>query len=148
MLFLYFVGILPVGVIFGSLIDSTCSVWQDLGCGENGTCWFYDSHQFFIRLHGMALALMAIGTLAAILLCVIVWKHVDDESKSREIEDKINEGSHEIIRHSDGLGGKSRAFEVETNEGFEMESNSPISISRPILDNHTPTSLILDPTKL
>ena len=35
-------GTLPSPLIFGYLLDSTCSVWRTTKSGERGNCWIYD----------------------------------------------------------------------------------------------------------
>ncbi|XP_060072652.1 solute carrier organic anion transporter family member 4C1-like [Ylistrum balloti] len=46
-------GTVPGPIMFGSVIDSTCLVWQEK-CGEKTSCWIYDnallSRNFFIIL--------------------------------------------------------------------------------------------------
>ena len=38
-------GFLPNPLIYGTLIDSSCLVWET-SCGETGSCWIYDTTQF------------------------------------------------------------------------------------------------------
>lgn len=46
-------GTVPGPIMFGSIVDSTCLVWQEK-CGEQKSCWIYDnlllSRNFFIIL--------------------------------------------------------------------------------------------------
>ncbi|KAJ8308424.1 hypothetical protein KUTeg_013298 [Tegillarca granosa] len=42
-------GTIPGPVLTGYVIDTSCSVWQDL-CGEQGSCWFYDRQEMSWRL--------------------------------------------------------------------------------------------------
>ncbi len=38
-------GFLPNPIIYGSLIDSSCLVWET-SCGEKGSCWVYNTDEF------------------------------------------------------------------------------------------------------
>ena len=60
--FLYFIlsiftAYIPAPIVFGSIVDSTCLVWRDLGCGKQGSCWLYDNEEFWFRLHGLQVSL-------------------------------------------------------------------------------------------
>ncbi|KAK7082940.1 hypothetical protein SK128_021943 [Halocaridina rubra] len=39
-------------VIFGSLIDSACLVWEE-SCNGKGSCWLYNTDDFRYKLHGL-----------------------------------------------------------------------------------------------
>lgn len=53
-------GFLPTPLLFGTIIDSACLVWEE-SCGETGSCWVYSNDQFRYRLHGLTSACLSIA---------------------------------------------------------------------------------------
>lgn len=51
---------LPYPLVYGSLVDSTCVVWEE-SCGQRGNCWVYDQHTFNYSLHGTTFILLMVG---------------------------------------------------------------------------------------
>ncbi|XP_033727827.1 solute carrier organic anion transporter family member 4C1-like isoform X2 [Pecten maximus] len=60
-------GTVPGPIMFGSVIDSSCLVWQEK-CGENTSCWIYDNSQlsrnFFIILFSVKVTTSVIFIIA------------------------------------------------------------------------------------
>ena len=56
----------PAPVIFGSLIDSTCLIWQKL-CSGTGVCLHYDIEQLRLKLHGAGACFLFAGLVCAII---------------------------------------------------------------------------------
>ena len=65
--FILISGLIPLPVIFGSLIDSACLVWEK-SCGETGNCWFYDTDKYRHLLHGMAALSCSLSVMGTVLL--------------------------------------------------------------------------------
>ena len=42
-LFIALFASIPADFFFGALVDSSCSLWKDLGCGLTGSCLVYDN---------------------------------------------------------------------------------------------------------
>ncbi|KAF8796526.1 Solute carrier organic anion transporter like protein [Argiope bruennichi] len=87
-------GFVPYLIIFGSLVDSTCLVWEK-SCGETGNCWFYDTDKFNSLLHALSAifsGLAAISLVATYFLSSRIgdlYEEVDDTNEStnqKEIE--------------------------------------------------------------
>ncbi|KAG8187150.1 hypothetical protein JTE90_020028 [Oedothorax gibbosus] len=57
-------GIVPYLVIFGSMVDSACLVFES-SCEETGNCWFYDTDKLNNILHGMSagFSFLSVGTM-------------------------------------------------------------------------------------
>lgn len=53
-------GFLPAPVIYGTLIDSSCLVWEK-SCGQTGSCWVYDTEMFRYKLHGLTAACLTVA---------------------------------------------------------------------------------------
>lgn len=49
--------------MFGSLVDSACSLWSQLACGNTGNCLSYDLPDLRIKLFGTAAAVSALAAL-------------------------------------------------------------------------------------
>ncbi|XP_014662179.1 PREDICTED: solute carrier organic anion transporter family member 4A1-like [Priapulus caudatus] len=69
-LYIRLLGTIPAPVIFGSLIDMTCSWWSD-NCDEesSGSCYFYDNHQMSMNMLAMAI----VGKSASTLFFFLSW---------------------------------------------------------------------------
>lgn len=90
-------GFVPSPIIFGWIIDQTCTVWGKT-CEGTGNCWLYDGEKLRFTMNLAAAASISIG----ILLDCGVWYYVkdlkifDDEVFRDEV---VNESSH-ITRQS------------------------------------------------
>ena len=60
--FHFYPGTVLGPVIFGSIFDGTCIVWQEK-CGENGSCWIYDNDLLSRNLLLISIAMKAGSTL-------------------------------------------------------------------------------------
>ena len=72
--FLALFAFIPGEIIFGSLVDSACSLWTDTGCGTTGSCLSYDTFDLRVKIFGMASAAAAV----AALFDGLVWHGVKD----------------------------------------------------------------------
>ncbi|XP_035215008.1 solute carrier organic anion transporter family member 74D-like [Stegodyphus dumicola] len=90
---------IPYPLIYGSLTDASCLVWEE--CGKRGSCWIYDSDKFRFLLHGVSAAFVFLGCLTDIMVCVLssrlknLYDDEDDgntEKQSVDETDVINEG--------------------------------------------------------
>ncbi|XP_067672256.1 solute carrier organic anion transporter family member 5A1-like [Haliotis asinina] len=65
-----FVGFLPSPIVYGKVIDTTCSLWETT-CGEEGACAMYDLPSLRYRVKGMDTGLQLLssaGFFAAFIL--------------------------------------------------------------------------------
>ena len=53
-------GFLPNPIIYGSVIDSSCLLWEQ-SCGERGSCWVYANDQLRYRFHGVTSACLIVA---------------------------------------------------------------------------------------
>ena len=70
--FLALIAFIPGEIMFGTLVDSACSLWSDSGCGSTGYCLDYDLPNLRQKLFGAS----AMGFLFASLFDGLVWKGV------------------------------------------------------------------------
>ncbi|XP_071801914.1 solute carrier organic anion transporter family member 2A1-like [Asterias amurensis] len=64
------IGIVPSGLIFGSLIDSSCVVWQE-SCDGVGACLLYDRDYYRLSYNGLALGVATFSAL--VMFVVMLW---------------------------------------------------------------------------
>ena len=67
------IAFIPGEVMFGSLVDSACSLWTDAGCGTTGHCLGYDLPDLRMKLFGAS----AGGFLLAAMFDGLVWRGVE-----------------------------------------------------------------------
>ena len=68
-------------MIFGSLVDTTCLLWE-ASCGKRGTCALYDNHDFRYKLHGTTALFKSTSLIFYFATFVILWKkrhHYEEE---------------------------------------------------------------------
>ena len=63
---------IPGEVLFGSLVDSACTLWVDQGCGRSGNCLGYDTQDLRMKLFGVS----SLGIGAAAIFDGLVWFNV------------------------------------------------------------------------
>jgi len=61
-----FAGSIPGPILFGAIIDSSCTVWED-DCGVKGACWIYDNFEMSKRLFLLTLVVKIISIIFNIL---------------------------------------------------------------------------------
>lgn len=61
--FVRLLGAIPGPIIFGTVIDKSCVLWNEDGCGHRGACWTYDNPK-------MALLFIAIGTTCKVITII------------------------------------------------------------------------------
>ncbi|CAL4064895.1 unnamed protein product, partial [Meganyctiphanes norvegica] len=78
-------------IVFGSLIDTSCLVWEEV-CGEHGSCWVYDTQDFGYKLHGLGAILFFLSSICEALVGYYVGdlKLVDD-TPTKVIDSKSDE---------------------------------------------------------
>jgi len=63
-------GTIPAPILFGRLIDESCILWQDSGCGSNtGACLLYDNKSMAKYM----LLLALIGKTCSIIFFFLAW---------------------------------------------------------------------------
>ena len=68
-------GFIPGPIFFGSVIDSTCVLWQT-ACGKTGACLFYDTNRFRYNIFGFSLLFQAFSTVSCFGLLIAVKRRV------------------------------------------------------------------------
>ncbi|CAH1795395.1 unnamed protein product [Owenia fusiformis] len=84
MVFTCMLGWFPGPVVYGSVIDSTCLLW-DVKCGQRGNCLVYDVTQYNYR-YNILTALLQLTAIAANSFAYYKW-----QKGARDSNDKINE---------------------------------------------------------
>nr|XP_002731063.1 PREDICTED: solute carrier organic anion transporter family member 4C1-like [Saccoglossus kowalevskii] len=77
-------GSIPGPIVIGAVIDSSCLLWQEV-CGDSGTCWIYDNHEFGLKF----VVIGAIGTGIAVLCCLgglLTYKPPPEPSKDEKLD--------------------------------------------------------------
>jgi len=70
-------------IIFGTLFDATCKVWED-NCGETGSCLIYDTTAYRFVMHGgTAIALFG-SVVCGILLVYFTQKRFSKKNNNEE----------------------------------------------------------------
>lgn len=63
---------MPGPVLLGSIIDSSCKIWQE-SCGVQGSCWVYDKSSMATRLVLWFMGLKVLG-FVMFLIASLVYK--------------------------------------------------------------------------
>ncbi|XP_067839009.1 solute carrier organic anion transporter family member 4C1-like [Heptranchias perlo] len=65
--FVRLLGSIPGPVLFGSVIDESCVLWNEDDCGRQGACWIYDNPKMAYMLVGISAAckLISVVTITA-----------------------------------------------------------------------------------
>ncbi|XP_076326319.1 solute carrier organic anion transporter family member 74D-like [Tachypleus tridentatus] len=74
---------IPYPLIFGSLMDAACLVWEE-SCGKSGNCWVYDSEKFRYYLHGASISFIFVGSLFDVIVFLLSGRlknFYDEEGK-------------------------------------------------------------------
>ena len=77
-----FAGTTPGPILLGSIIDSSCSVWQD-NCGQTGSCWTYRKYELGIKLLVWWAAIKALGVIFFIIAYKVYKPPPEEENFSR-----------------------------------------------------------------
>ncbi|GBL94507.1 hypothetical protein AVEN_235606-1 [Araneus ventricosus] len=83
-------GLVPYLITFGSLVDSTCLVWEK-SCGEYGNCWFYDTDKFSNLLHALSAvfsSFAALSLVATYFLSGRIGELYEDDNDGNESTNK------------------------------------------------------------
>ncbi|KAK0400468.1 hypothetical protein QR680_015262 [Steinernema hermaphroditum] len=76
-------GTLPSPVIWGTLVDSACLLWEKT-CGHRGACNIYDTDVIRVKMHLLYVSIRTIAMFAD----VYVWWHAEGLNLQEEDEDK------------------------------------------------------------
>ncbi|KAG8187154.1 hypothetical protein JTE90_020032 [Oedothorax gibbosus] len=85
-------GFIPFPMVFGSLVDSACLVWETT-CGKTGNCWFYDVSKFNYLLHGASALFSALSAacLFVVFLLSARLRNLYEEDIKEGIDTKLPE---------------------------------------------------------
>ncbi|XP_071481354.1 uncharacterized protein [Diadema antillarum] len=75
-------GSIPGPIIFGSLIDRTCLIWEEEECDDSRTCWLYNNADFSRYTLIMPQSAKGLSILCIILALVTYKPPSDDEEKN------------------------------------------------------------------
>ena len=80
-IFLRVMGTIPGPILFGALIDQTCTLWQQKECQEGvGNCLFYDNYQMGVLILSAVLVVKLLGIVFfAVALYFSKRSHIPDE---------------------------------------------------------------------
>ncbi|CAH1798122.1 unnamed protein product [Owenia fusiformis] len=107
---------LPSPVIYGSVIDSTCLVQQELPCGGGrGYCSLYDLQPLRVRLHVLTTGLKIAATLTSLVTLVLCW------NPKFKFDDELDKSSEESKSESD----------TDDHELTEMLPSKVVDIDKP-----------------
>lgn len=65
-LFVRFLATIPGPILYGSIVDRTCIVWQDRCAEDDGSCWQYNQYNLGVNFMSLTLAVSAV-------ICVIYF---------------------------------------------------------------------------
>ncbi|XP_038052227.1 solute carrier organic anion transporter family member 4A1-like [Patiria miniata] len=108
-LFARVLGSVPGPLLFGSVLDSSCLLWQD-DCGTRGACWLYDRQMLAWKLLAIGVGFKAVSLLFFTLSLIFYRSaHDGDESDDEkamadpgEVEVSLDEkGEKELYRRLD-----------------------------------------------
>lgn len=67
------IAFIPGEILFGSLVDSACTLWNEVGCGKTGHCLDYNLPDFRQKFFGVSAA----GFFIAAIFDGLVWNGVE-----------------------------------------------------------------------
>lgn len=64
-------ALIPGPIIFGTIIDSTCLIWEET-CGTKGNCWFHhrENYRFLVNISSAGEWIVAIRVACAVAPCL------------------------------------------------------------------------------
>ncbi|GAB6028157.1 hypothetical protein CHUAL_002367 [Chamberlinius hualienensis] len=65
-------GFIPGPIIYGAVVDSTCLLWDEKGCGKKGNCWLYNLDDLRYWFHGITMSCFAIAIILDLLIMRVV----------------------------------------------------------------------------
>ena len=125
-------GTIPAPILFGTLIDKTCELWQRTECSETGSCYTYDNATMSNYL--LFLALLCKGlSFMFFLLALMLYKSSQSPCKAEAFPalpgktNSVNSTMHFLSKDQDvklsPMG--SRRSESETGERISIGSLTP-----------------------
>ena len=75
-----FLGTIPGPLLFGSILDNVCLVWQEK-CDEDGSCWIYDSRRVGQYFYILTVAVKA-TTISLLIIAYKLYKPPPEPSES------------------------------------------------------------------
>lgn len=94
-------GSIPGPLLFGSILDGVCLVWQDK-CGEDGSCWVYDSARMSQYFYVLTVGVKVVN------ICLLITAYKLYKPPPEPSESGINE-----VTNDDNLP-KDRTLNLET----------------------------------
>ncbi|XP_071477935.1 solute carrier organic anion transporter family member 4A1-like [Diadema antillarum] len=109
-------GSIPGPIIFGSLIDRTCLIWEEEECDDSRTCWLYNNADFSRYTLIMLQSAKGLSILCIILALVTYKPPSDDEEKNDDsAPTTVSAELAEIPRVEDHVDEKAPQFERDTS---------------------------------
>lgn len=113
-------GFIPGPIVFGTMADSTCLLWETRACGQRGNCWLYDVDKLRLWYHVLLAICFFVSGIFDVLVCVY----------SRGL-DLYNEDSIDVIPNYRLWKPKLRS-RTATDETILQEMPNQNEIKRPI----------------
>lgn len=88
---------LPYPIIYSSLTDASCLVWDERFVGKRGACSSYDMPKLTFRLHGTTAAILLLG---CTLQGVVVW-YTDRPKRFQERADETSKNNKDLAARSE-----------------------------------------------
>lgn len=79
-LFMRLLGNLPGPLLIGSMIDTSCSLWN-IECGERTSCWLYNNTQMSYLVMAFGLAFKGLGSIFFFLAWYFYRDTVNSDTK-------------------------------------------------------------------
>uniref|UniRef100_A0A4D5RP95 Putative solute carrier organic anion transporter family member 4c1-like protein n=1 Tax=Ixodes scapularis TaxID=6945 RepID=A0A4D5RP95_IXOSC len=116
---------LPYPLVYGSLVDSTCVVWEE-SCGQQGNCWVYDMRTFNYSLHGTTFILLMVGVVLNFVVFLLSGRLRNLYGRDTRLanRDRTLEGGSDV--HSSTRSSRGSIRKLTRNEIFHMvPTNDP-----------------------
>ncbi|XP_029845034.2 solute carrier organic anion transporter family member 74D [Ixodes scapularis] len=116
---------LPYPLVYGSLVDSTCVVWEE-SCGQQGNCWVYDMRTFNYSLHGTTFILLMVGVVLNFVVFLLSGRLRNLYGRDTRLanRDRALEGGSDV--HSSTRSSRGSIRKLTRNEIFHMvPTNDP-----------------------
>lgn len=116
---------LPYPLVYGSIIDSTCVVWEE-SCGQRGNCWVYDMRTFNYSLHGTTFVLLMIGVVLNLVVFLLSGRMKNLYGRDTTLANRSRVSDAGFDRHSSGRSSRGSIRKLTRNEIFHMvPANDP-----------------------
>jgi len=91
------VGSIPGPIIFGTILDASCKVWQtDPDAETRGSCWIYDNDGMAIRI---VVLLVVLKTVSLVFnsLALVLYRAPVSPSESVEVSHAVKEHNEMVM---------------------------------------------------